>query len=252
MSDYVVDKNGINTLLYLDEVSSTNAWCKQNLQLFDPVGAVYAACQTAGRGRLGRSWAGAAGQGLYYTVVLKTPLAQPAALPLYASLAVARALRAQYGIDCQIKWPNDLLLGGKKIVGILCEGLPDAEAILCGIGINLTQPQSYFDAAALPHATSLALAGVAVQPGDAARLARALTDFGFDHDMYDFERRGFSAICEEYKAHCINLNRPVQFAGGCGIAQDIDAAGRLVVATDAGNQKVFTGEVSVRGIYGSL
>ena len=108
--------SGLNTLIRLPAADSTNAWAKANLDRFGPVGAVYTTNQTAGRGRLGRAWANAAGQALYYTAVLRLPLADPGALPLYASLAVAAALRRQYGADCQIKWPNDLLLHGKKIV----------------------------------------------------------------------------------------------------------------------------------------
>ena len=101
------------SVLFLPRVGSTNAWAKANLDRFGPVGAVYTTNQTAGRGRLGRAWANAAGLALYYTAVLRLPLADPGALPLYASLAVAAALRRQYGADCQIKWPNDLLLHDK-------------------------------------------------------------------------------------------------------------------------------------------
>ena len=153
--------SGLNTLIRLPAADSTNAWAKANLDRFGPVGAVYTTNQTAGRGRLGRAWANAAGQALYYTAVLRLPLADPGALPLYASLAVAAALRRQYGADCQIKWPNDLLLHGKKIVGILCESCQSPEpggprAILCGIGVNLAQPAEYFAQNGLPHATSTA------------------------------------------------------------------------------------------------
>ena len=127
MSIWLEEGAGIlnHTLIYLPEVGSTNAWAKENLARFADVGAVYSTHQTAGRGRLGRTWTDAPGQGLYYSVVLKTPLAQPGTLPLYASLAAASALKQRYNVDCQIKWPNDLLLNGKKIVGILCEIAPD-------------------------------------------------------------------------------------------------------------------------------
>ena len=133
------------------------------------LGAVYTENQTAGRGRLGRSWVNAEGKALYYTAAIREPLAQPATLPLLASLAVRTQLKLRYGVDCQIKWPNDLLLNGKKIVGILCEGVSygyqqQGRGILCGIGINLAQPQSYFDAAGLPNGTSLALQGAKVDP----------------------------------------------------------------------------------------
>ena len=258
VNNAVVSHNSVNELYYLEEVDSTNTWAKANLDKFGPVGAVYTTSQTAGRGRRGHTWINASGQALYYTVVLKTELAQPESLPLFASMAVADALEQRYGIQCQIKWPNDLLLNGKKIVGILCEGMPDRHAIVCGIGINLAQPQSYFDAMALPHGTSLALQGVPVDMDtDPEWLAQYMTDFGFDRNLYTFARDGFAPFREEYKAACINLGRRVTFdlpdgGQGAGEAVDVDEEGRLVVRTDSGEVHVFTGEVSVHGIYGAV
>ena len=245
----------INEVRYLPECGSTNAYVKEHFEEFGPVGAVYTENQTAGRGRLGRSWVNAEGKALYYTVAIREPLAQPATLPLLASLAVRRQLQLRYGVDCQIKWPNDLLLNGKKVVGILCESVSygyqqQGRGILCGIGINLAQPQSYFDAADLPHGTSLALQGAAVDLStDPAWLAEGLTDFGFDRSLYTFARDGFAPFREEYKAACINLGRRVTFdlpdgSQGAGEAVDVDAEGRLVVRTDAGEQHVFTGRSS--------
>ena len=179
------------SVIYLPEVDSTNLWAKHNLDKFGPIGAVYTTHQTAGRGRLGRSWLDAPHKGLYYTAVIRTDLVQPATLPLFASLAVCDALRERYRIDCQIKWPNDLLLNGKKIVGILCEVGPDGHSIVVGIGINLAQPQEYFDAAGLPHGTSLALQGVPVDMDtDPEWLAQYMTDFGFDRALYTYEAEG--------------------------------------------------------------
>ena len=88
-------------------------------------------------------------------------------------------------------------------------------------------------------------------------LAEALTDFGFDRPLYTFAREGFGPFREAYKAACVNLGRRVTFdlpggGQGEGIAEDIDENGRLVVRTDSGQQHVFTGEVSVRGIYGAI
>ena len=183
------------SVIYLPEVDSTNLWAKHNLDKFGPIGAVYTTHQTAGRGRLGRSWLDAPHKGLYYTAVIRTDLVQPATLPLFASLAVCDALRERYRIDCQIKWPNDLLLNGKKIVGILCEVGPDGHSIVVGIGINLAQPQEYFDAAGLPHGTSLALQGVPVDiDTDPEWLAQYMTDFGFDRALYTYEAEGFAPI----------------------------------------------------------
>ena len=106
----------INEVRWLSECGSTNAYAKEHFEEFGPVGAVYTTNQTAGRGRLGRSWVNAEGRALYYTAVIREPLAQPATLPLLASLAVRDQLAQRYGVDCQIKWPNDLLLNGRKIV----------------------------------------------------------------------------------------------------------------------------------------
>ena len=181
------------SVIYLPQVGSTNAWAKENIAQFGPVGAVYTTDQTAGRGRLGRGWVDAPGKGLYYTAVIKTDLAQPSTLPLFASLAVCDALKQRYGIDCQIKWPNDLLLNGKKIVGILCEVAPDGHSLVVGIGINLAQPQEYFDMAGLPHGTSLLLQGVNVDlDTDPEWLAQYMTDFGFDRALYTYEEQGFA------------------------------------------------------------
>ena len=216
----------INEVRYLPECGSTNAYVKEHFEEFGPVGAVYTTNQTAGRGRLGRTWVNAEGKALYYTVAIREPLAQPATLPLLASLAVRRQLQLRYGVDCQIKWPNDLLLNGKKVVGILCESVSygyqqQGRGILCGIGINLAQPQSYFDAADLPHGTSLALQGAAVDlAADPQWLAEGLTDFGFDRPMYVFAREGFAPFREEYKAACVNIGRRVTFdlpGGGQGV-----------------------------------
>ena len=241
------------SVLYLPEVDSTNAWAKSHLDRFGPIGAVYTTHQTAGRGRLGRQWTDAPGRGLYYTVVLKTPLAQPSTLPLFSSLAVADALEERYGVQCQIKWPNDLLLNGKKVVGILCEGAPDGHSVLSGIGINLAQEQSYFDAANLPHGTSLALQGVQVNLAeDPEWLAQYMTDFGFDRALYTYEVEGFAPYRERYKARCVNLGRRVTYDGGAGTAVDVDDEGRLVVEGENGEVHVFTGEVSVQGIYGAV
>ncbi|MBQ5755116.1 MAG: biotin--[Oscillospiraceae bacterium] len=238
-------------LLYLPTVDSTNRWAKENPDRLAPLGAVWTTCQTAGRGRLGRVWNNASGQGLYYTLMYQCPMAQPAALPLFASLAAADALEELFRARVQIKWPNDLLLGGKKIAGILCEARNGA--IFCGIGVNLCQPRAYFEAENLPHGTSLALEGCPMNmesaPGRlAARLTRHLTGESFEA----FAQTGFAPLAPGYRSRCVNLGRAVTFDGGRGVAQTVDDEGRLVVRTQQGETAVFTGEVSVKGIYGAL
>lgn len=241
-------------LISLPSVENTNAWAKEHLDRFGAFGAVYTTSQTAGRGRLGRTWVNAAGQALYYSCVVREPLVQPETLPLLACLVTAKVLHGRYGIDCRIKWPNDLLLNGKKIVGILCEGVPDKGAWIMGIGINLAQPQSYFDQAGLPHGASLLTSGVPVQvERDADILAAGLTEPGFSAVMPRFAKEGIEPFLSDYRTHCVNLGRHVSYDGGEGTALDVDKDGRLVVSDDAtGEHRIFSGEVSVRGVYGAV
>lgn len=241
-------------LISLPSVENTNTWAKKHLDRFGAFGAVYTTSQTAGRGRLGRTWVNAAGQALYYSCVVREPLVQPETLPLLACLVTAKVLHGRYGIDCRIKWPNDLLLNGKKIVGILCEGVPDKGAWIMGIGINLAQPQSYFDQAGLPHGASLLTSGVPVQvERDADILAAGLTEPGFSAVMPRFAKEGIEPFLSDYRTHCVNLGRHVSYDGGEGTALDVDKDGRLVVSDDAtGEHRIFSGEVSVRGVYGAV
>lgn len=252
----------VNTIVCLPQCDSTNAYAKQHFEEFGPLGAVYTTHQTAGRGRLGRSWTGAQGQALYYTAVIREELAQPATLPLLASLSVADQLKARYGVQCAIKWPNDLVLNRKKVAGILCESVAYGyqgmgRGYLCGVGVNLSQPQLWFDRQGLPYGSSLAAQGAAVDMAtDPEWLAEQLTDFGFDRPLYTFAREGFAPYRERYKALCVNLGRIVTFTADgrtrAGIAVDVDEEGRLVVQTADGETAVFTGEVSVQGVYGQL
>lgn len=241
----------MSRLCYLPVVDSTNLWCKQHADQLEDGDAVYSQCQTKGRGRLGRSWQNAPGSALYYTVFLKGEMTDPASLPLAASLAVSRALEKVFGARTQIKWPNDLLINGKKLVGILCEGVPSG--IVCGIGVNLTQSKEFWQKAQLPYATSLEASGI--QPGEAAaeRLAKELSaQFAPGGGLEAFRQKGFAALRQEYCAACVNLGRRVVFEGGEGLVKDVDGEGRLVVETEAGERRVFTGEVQVGGIYGQL
>lgn len=236
------------SLLYLPQTDSTNSWLQRGKDALAHGDAVYTGDQTAGRGRLGRRWENRPGEALYYSAFVRCALKDPGALPLLASLAAADAVAGLCGVRAGVKWPNDLLLGGKKICGILCEGTQAAGAPcwIVGIGLNLNQPQSFFEAAGLDHATSLAAAaGVRCGLQQAAKtLHRA-----FFERLPPFAAGGFAAIAQEYRAACINLGRRVCTDALQGVAEGIDAEGRLVVATETGEKAVFTGEVSVRGIY---
>ena len=117
---------------------------------------------------------------------------------------------------------------------------------------KLIEEFSKFPGIGRKGATRMAYQVLSMSDADAAALAESMTNFGFDRALYGFEREGFSAIRDAYKARCVNLGRHVTFDGGEGTAVDVDEEGRLVVQGAEGSTHVFTGEVSVHGIYGAV
>ena len=117
---------------------------------------------------------------------------------------------------------------------------------------KLIEEFSKFPGIGRKGATRMAYQVLSMSDTDAAALAESMTNFGFDRALYGFEREGFSAIRDAYKARCVNLGRHVTFDGGEGTALDVDEEGRLVVQGAEGSTHVFTGEVSVHGIYGAV
>jgi BirA family biotin operon repressor/biotin-[acetyl-CoA-carboxylase] ligase len=150
--------------------------CTSTQRLLDGAaeGAVAAADeQTEGRGRLGRTWHAPAGTALLFSIVLEPPVA-PERLPelsLVAGAAVAEAIRSETALETAVKHPNDVLVGGRKVAGILAESA-DGRVVL-GIGINVTQSRDELPADTDPGATSLALEGARV---DRAELLAAVLE----------------------------------------------------------------------------
>jgi BirA family transcriptional regulator, biotin operon repressor / biotin---[acetyl-CoA-carboxylase] ligase len=196
--------------------------------------------QTAGRGRMGRAWVSEPGASLTFSVLLR-PVSVPAArrgwLPLLTGVAVAAAVRAATGVGATVKWPNDVLVGERKLAGILAE--QSGDAVVVGIGVNVAT-----QAGALPaspgglRATSLLGEGAAVS----RELVLAAILRGLERryvafrDDPDAARGGLLA---EYRALSATLGRRVrvELPGGkvlTGVAEDIDADGRLLIPPAAG------------------
>jgi BirA family transcriptional regulator, biotin operon repressor / biotin---[acetyl-CoA-carboxylase] ligase len=206
-----------------------------------PEGQVLVAeSQTAGRGRMGRSWVSSAGASLTFSVLLR-PVSVPAArrgwLPLLTGISVARAARDVSGVAAVLKWPNDVLVGARKLAGILAE--QSGDLVVIGIGLNVATPADELPVSpsGLP-ATSLLVEGASVSRE--ALLARILRElerrYAAFRDDPDPARAGLLA---EYRELCATLGRPVrvELPGGgvlAGAAGDIDADGRLLVAPDSG------------------
>lgn len=236
-------------------VDSTNNACKRLAAEGAPDGtAILTGCQTAGKGRRGRTFVSPPG-GLYFSVILR-PHAKPEALmhlTAMAAVAAARAVFAVSGVYPDIKWTNDLVLGGKKLCGILTEIGIEAESrevdyAVVGIGINCAR----VDLPPEVSAMSASLEAFTGQKPDRARLAAALV-----RSLCELEQALFTgkdAWLREFAAHCSPRRRQAR-SGGDDVtyahADGIDEeAALLVTYPDGTKAAVASGEVSVRGMYG--
>ena len=260
----------------LAETGSTNSDLLAAARAGAAEGTVLAAeVQTAGRGRLDRRWICPPRAALSFSVLLRpdgVPAVARGWIPLLAGVAVAAGLRAQAGLDARLKWPNDVLVGGAKIAGILAEQAGDA--IVLGIGINVTTRR---DELPVPHATSVVLAGAAP---DREQLLVAVLG-----ELETWYRRWVAAVAAgppvvagpvlagpvlagtaaagtalagpggdpaglraEYLRLSATVGQQVRVSmpGGklvTGRAGDVDATGRLVVETASGPVPVSAGDV---------
>lgn len=243
------------TLLYFDELPTTMDYLKENAGELPDGTVVYAGRQTLGRGRQGRAWKDAAkGEGLAMSLLLRPqlPPEQFPLLPLVIGMAVRQALLELAPGDYAIKWPNDVVLSGKKVVGILCETQWGRDVFtVAGIGVNLLQDAARLESCGLPHATSvLAATGKTVTERETClAICRALGPM-----LHRLEREGFAALKAQYEENCISVGREVQvlFQGETrrGFAGGVDEEGCLLVQFEDSAQRVRSGEASVRGLYG--
>jgi BirA family transcriptional regulator, biotin operon repressor / biotin---[acetyl-CoA-carboxylase] ligase len=235
-------------LRVVTETGSTNA----DLLAAAPGGAgegvvLVAEAQSAGRGRMGRHWVSPPRAALTFSVLLR-PSAVPAAtrgwVPLLTGVAVASALRAQAAVDAWLKWPNDVLVNGAKLVGILAE--QSGDAIVVGTGVNVSTGRDELPG---PEATSLALEGAACTDRDLL-LVRVLTELERWYLAWTGARgdAGGCGLRQEYQRLCATLGRQVRVSlpGGTvvtGTASEVDDTGRLVVRSAAQSVPVSAGDV---------
>ena len=246
-----------DTLYWYDAIDSTNTRAKQLAREGAPHGTVLVAGhQTGGRGRMGRSFLSPEGLGVYLSVILR-PHCAPAQLmhlTCAAGVAMMEAVEAVSGVRPQVKWINDLVVGNKKLGGILTEMSVDkglVEYAVIGIGINCLQKEEDFPPEIVNLATSLALASGKAIPPEA--LIAAMVEALQKMDTILFSEK--AQLMADYKANCITLGKEIQVIKGDGIrpgkAYDLDEDGGLWVEFPDGSREcVSSGEVSVRGMYG--
>ncbi len=246
-----------DTLYWYPAIDSTNTQAKRMAKEGAPHGTVLiAGHQTGGRGRMGRTFQSPEGKGVYLSVILR-PDCKPEALmhlTCAAGVAAAQAVAQVSGVQPQLKWINDLVVGTKKLGGILVEMSVDkglVEYAVIGIGINCLQSQEDFPAEIADMATSLFLISEkAVSP---QVLAAALVESLWRMDPILLTQK--AQLMAAYKDRCITLGKSIQViradAVRPGKAVDLDMDGGLLVEYEDGSREaVSSGEVSVRGMYG--
>lgn len=236
---------------YVESVDSTNTALRDA-----PHGTVLiAGQQTGGRGRMGRSFHSPAGKGLYLSVLLRPrcKAAELMHLTCAAAVAAARALP----IACGIKWTNDLVVGCKKLGGILTELSlnPDGTVkwAIIGIGINRAHSLEDFPEELRSMATSIALE-TADPPTGAQLAASVILSL---KQMWDSLLSGKEEMLREYRSRCVTLGKEISLVRGeeirHGTALDVDGEGALLVRFPDGHvEPVSSGEVSIRGMYGYI
>lgn len=244
-----------------DVIDSTNTYIRQAALEGAPDGTVAIANQqTGGRGRMGRSFQSPRNRGIYLTVLLRPrlPMEQLSSVTALAGVAVCDAVEQVCGLRPGLKWPNDPVIGGKKVCGILTElftapepGTPGALAL--GIGLNVHQQPEDFSPDVADMATSLdmALGQIVSRPALAAAEIQAL-----DQLYRDLMAGETKYYLDAFRRDCVNLQKPVQIIGPDGSREVAEAIGigedfGLIVRDKSDTERVIrSGEVSVRGMYG--
>jgi len=248
-------------IICFESIASTNTYAKKAAEEPFAEGTVIIADeQTAGRGRLGRQWVSTKGKGIWMSIMLKPDIlpADAPKLTIAAAYAVSKALAGCCQLDARIKWPNDIVVGGKKLCGILTEMSAEADeikSVIVGIGINANLDHEDFGPEVSGIATSIRLE----KGSNVTRktlVASVLNEF---EEIYKvFIREGsIKSLLEEYKSKSAVLGKEIRVISKkeeiIGLAIDISEEGHLLIKLRDGTIKeIMSGEVSVRGLCGYI
>jgi len=236
-----------------EETGSTNDIVEKLARDGVPEGVVvFAESQTQGRGRLGRKWFSPPRKGLWFSVLLRPKLRPQAAtqFTVAAATALARAVRQVAGLDAQIKWPNDLLLHGRKVAGVLTElnaELDQVKYLILGIGVDVN-----LTSAELPrelHETATSLRIEAGQCVPRAELAAAILR-ELDFDYARIRQNRFGELSDEWEKQCTTIGHRVSIRIGerniSGFVESLDADGALLLRTEHGRlERIIGGDVTL-------
>lgn len=241
---------------FYEEIDSTNTQAKRLAEEDAPSGTlVVSDCQVKGKGRRGRVWISPKGEAIYMTILLRPQIRPDRAsmLTLVMGLSVVQAIRNVLGLETSIKWPNDVVLNQKKLVGILTEmsaQLDYIEYLVIGTGINANMTE--FSEELKDKATSLRLE-MGKSVNRAALIVESMKCFEHNYEIFE-KTQDLTGLMEDYQAVLANLNQPVRVLEPgheySGIARGINEKGELLVEREDGTvTAVYSGEVSVRGLY---
>ena len=238
---------------YFPVIDSTNVRARMIADEGAPEGTIVVAeTQLKGKGRRGRSWFSPAGQGIYVSVILRprVPPAEATQLVLMAAVAAAEALLVHADLPVSVKWPNDILVGGKKIAGILTEMRLAGDRIdhvVIGMGVNVNTP-----AEGLPPEIAVIATSLCAETGQTFSRAELLRTYLEKLEGWYalFRERGFEPIRERWLALARIIGKPVKIAGVDhayeGEVVDIDPNGFLILKTPNGAlQRILAGDVSL-------
>lgn len=244
-------------VLYFDTIDSTNTKAQELAEKGYPSGTlVVADKQESGKGRRGRSWVSPSGTGIFMTLMIKPDINPNNAsmLTLVAALAVAKAITSVTDEEAMIKWPNDIVVNGKKVCGILTEMNAQFDYInhiVVGIGINVHNES--FPEEISQMASSLMIEAGGKRFHRAQIIAETMSYFEQYYDTF-LKTQDLSALVREYDKLLVNRNKSVRVLDPKepfdGKAMGITPKGELIVDTWESRKLVSSGEVSVRGIYG--
>ena len=241
---------------FYEEIDSTNTQAKRLAEEDAPSGTlVVSDCQVKGKGRRGRVWTSPKGEAIYMTILLRPQIRPDRAsmVTLVMGLSVVQAIRNVLGLETSIKWPNDVVLNRKKLVGILTEmsaQMDYIEYLVIGTGINANM--TAFSEELKDKATSLRME-MGRPVNRAALIAESMKCFEKNYEIFE-KTQDLSGLMEDYQAVLANLNQPVRVLEPgheySGIARGINEKGELLVEREDGPvTAVYSGEVSVRGLY---
>ena len=243
-------------ICYFDVTDSTNTQAKSLGEGDAPNGTlVVAGKQESGRGRRGRSFESPAGTGIFMTLLLRPEIEPQNAsmLTLVSALAVAKGIEHMVDLPVQIKWPNDIVINGKKVCGILTEmsaQMDYVNYIVIGIGINVGNEE--FPEEIKDVATSIYLES-GKHVNRAMLIEKIWEEFEDYYELYE-KTHDLSSLVKEYDSYLVNRGQKVRVLDSKepyeGKAMGITDRGELIVDTWEARRLVSAGEVSVRGVYG--